>query len=238
MQKKTRFVLRGLYALLLLGIGVSAFYAGRHVFRRAEYSVFLPSSIVAKTEGYPSRGGPEALAEMVVYGDFECKYTRKMDLMVDTLLDRYPNGELRVFTKIRPLSGQPVLRLRARAAYAAHLQGEFYEMRRELKKITLPQDERYRIERLEEQIVSSARLIGLDMEIFTRDLRSPAVTEMIEQTISETSNYGIHSYPSALFEGVVYEGARPVSSLIPKIEATIQSHLEKPATCNTCGDDS
>ncbi len=238
MQGKTLLTAIILYALALLGIGFGAFHAGRQMLRRTDYSVFLPSDIVVETEGYPSRGGSNPLAVMVVYGDFECEYTRKMDRMADTLLNLYPDGELRIITKIRPLSSKPFRRLRARAGYAAHLQGKFYEMRSELKKISLPQDERDRISRLEKHIMSCAKRVGLDLKKFSVDLQSSKVTELIEQTISETSEYGIHAYPSALFEGVVYEGARPVSFLMPRIEASIQSHFEQPADCRTCDDQS
>ena len=236
MKNKAGNVTTFLYALALIGIGFGAFHTARRVIRHTEYSVFLPSDIVPATEGYPSRGGSHALAVMVVYGDFECKYTQKMDNMTDTLLNLYPDGELRIVTKIRPLSSNPFLRLRARAGYAAHLQGKFYEMRSELKKISLPEDETTRLERLNEQIAACAEGVGLEPGRFARDLQSPKVTQLITQTISETSEFGIHSYPSALFEGVVYEGARPVSFLMPRIEASIQSQLEEPEGCHTCGD--
>jgi protein-disulfide isomerase len=139
--------------------------------QRAYKDRFDPSS--AKTipiDGSPTKGPDDAPVTIVELADFECPHCREAVPVIDATLDAHP-GKVRVVYKSYTLAfhtrGEPA----ARAAFAAGLQGKFWEMEHVLFE---------RQQHLEDaDLERYARMLRLDVAKWKSDMEAPAVKERI-----------------------------------------------------------
>jgi protein-disulfide isomerase len=140
---------------------------------RAYAARFDPSS--AKTlplEGSPTQGPEGAPVTIVELADFECPHCAGAVPMLDAVLAAHPD-KVRLVYKSYTLQfhtrGEPA----ARAAFAAGMQGKFWEMEHLLFE---------RQQHLEDaDLERYARMLKLDVAKWKEDMGSPAVTERIGQ---------------------------------------------------------
>src|SRR5579859_2626128 len=79
-------------------------------------------------DGDHARGAEKAPATLVMYGDYECPYTRQAYRVVQRLLNEQPSHLRFVFRQFPLTSIHPHAQHAAEAAEAAAAQGEFWEM--------------------------------------------------------------------------------------------------------------
>lgn len=144
------------------------------------------------TDGLPSRGGAMAPVTIVAFSDFECPYCGRAHPIVNELL-REHEGQVRVVFRNYPLSGHPRAMPAARAAVAAGRQGKFWEM------ADLLFEHQRQLE--DEDLERYAQQLGLDMERFAADLRSPETQAAIERDREEGHRLGIEGTPSFFVNG-------------------------------------
>ncbi len=129
---------------------------------------------------------------MVEYGDYECPYCAKTDLILAELPVR------RVFRHFPVVSKHPRARVLAHAAEAAALQGAFWGMHDSLFADQGHLDPPHLWERV--------RGLGLDLERFEADRRSDAVARRVEQDFRTGVTAGVVTTPTLCVDERAYPG--------------------------------
>jgi protein-disulfide isomerase len=133
--------------------------------------------------------GPTLVIE---YGDYECPYCARTDLLLTDLPVR------RVFRHFPVPSKHPRARTLAHAAEAAALQGAFWEMHDSLFGDQGHLDDPHLWRRAER--------FGLDVERFDRDRRSPEVEERVTRDFRSGVRAGVMTTPTLFVDGEMFGG--------------------------------
>ena len=139
---------------------------------------------------------------MVEYGDFECPYCAKTDLILSGLPVQ------RVYRHFPVVSKHPRARDLAHAAEAAALQGKFWEMHDSLLADQGHLDPPHLWER--------ARKLGLDLDRFEADRRSDAVAERVQRDFRSGVRAGVMTTPTLFVDGEAHPGV-PGRDLVERL---------------------
>jgi protein-disulfide isomerase len=132
---------------------------------------------------------------VIVYGDYECPYCARTELLLAGLPVRL------VFRHFPVPSKHPRARALAHAAEAAALQGRFWEMHDSLFADQGHLDDPHLWRRAEE--------LGLDLERFDRDRRSAEVEERVTRDFRSGVRAGVMTTPTLFVDGELVSGAPP-----------------------------
>ena len=153
-----------------------------------------------KTDGAPVRGPADAKITVVEFLDFQCPFCSRVQPTLEQIQKTY-GDKVRIVFKHLPLRIHAQAAGAAAAAEAAHQQNKFWEMhdlmfanQRELS------DAKYQ---------EWAHQIGLDMDRFQKDLKSPALSQRIEADSQEASRLGVSGTPAFFINGRYVSGAQP-----------------------------
>lgn len=160
----------------------------------------------------PVRGADDADITIVDYSEFQCPFCGRSRGTLDELAKRY-EGKIRIVYKNFPLDFHPEAVPAAKAAYAAHKQGKFWEFH----DVMFANQQNLS----DELYVKTARELGLDVEKFNADRNSDAAEEAVKQDAADGAEVGVRGTPFFLINGVPLSGAQPVAAF----EAIIQQHL-------------
>jgi len=122
--------------------------------------------------GSSPRLGPEvAAATVVVFADFQCAFCQAAANLPKSLVAAYPNDVMVVFKNF-PLGRHKGGQLAAKAAWAAHQQGKFWEMydliyAGDIRDLT------------PEVLRGHAEQLGLDLERYEADAESPKAAQAV-----------------------------------------------------------
>ncbi|MBX5468286.1 MAG: thioredoxin domain-containing protein [Thermoleophilaceae bacterium] len=141
---------------------------------------------------------------VIEYGDYECPYCARTDVMLAELPVR------RVFRHFPVPSKHPRAQALARAAEAAGSQGRFWEMHDSLFADQGHLDDPHLWRRAEE--------LGLDLERFERDRRSDATLERVRRDFRSGVRAGVMTTPTLFVDGRAYAGI-PAPELIERLRA-------------------
>lgn len=160
----------------------------------------------------PVRGPDDALVTLVMFCDFESPFCHRVGPTLETLRKHYGN-DLRIVFKHFPLHYHPKGLEAAEAALAAHAQGQFwgmYELILEYPKALSPTDmERH------------ARILGLDMERFRRELKQGVHLPRIRAEQALAIDLGADDVPSFFINGTRFIGAKPLELFIQAIDPVL-----------------
>ncbi len=141
-------------------------------------------------------GKPEALIELVEYGDYECPYCGRAYPIVKYIQQNLGNDIKFVFRNF-PLSKiHPHAFSAAVATEAAGQQNRFWEMHDiifENQKTLDPDD-----------ILLFARSVGLDPERFKKDIQQKALMEKVEMDFESGIRSGVNRTPTFFINGEKY----------------------------------
>jgi protein-disulfide isomerase len=145
--------------------------------------------------GAPLLGPEPAVVPVVLFSDFECPYCRKVAAPIEMLQKHYG---CTVYFKSFPLRQNHVrAEPAARAAWAAHRQGKFWQMH----------DALFTAKRLEDaDFKRFAAKIGLDAKRFQADYASPEALAAIDADIAEGSAAGVQGTPTFFVNGRLTDG--------------------------------
>jgi NhaA family Na+:H+ antiporter len=148
--------------------------------------------------------GPAQGATLLVYGDYECPYTRKATREIEKLQAGDPSVRL-VFRNFPLIEIHPHALAAAAAAEAADLQGRFWDMHDLLfhRQRALGDDD----------LARYAAELGLDGERFARDRASDAVFARIRRDVESGEAGGVMGTPSFFIAGRAYEGSYQADDL-------------------------
>jgi protein-disulfide isomerase len=136
---------------------------------------------------------------VIEYGDYECPYCAKTDLLLAELPVR------RVFRHFPVVSKHPRARTLAHAAEAAALQDAFWEMHDALfgdqGRLDIP------------HLWDRCRRLGIDLDRFEQDRRSEAVAERVQRDFRSGVRAGVVTTPTLFVDGRPHPGV-PSAELI------------------------
>jgi protein-disulfide isomerase len=158
------------------------------------------------------RGRVDAPLTLVEYGDFECPFCARATGVTGELRDRF-GADLRYVFRHLPLPDvHPQAELAARAAVAADAQGRFWDMHDEL---FTHQDE------LEfEDIVGYAADLGLDVEVFLRDLDAEETAARVRADVASAEASGARGTPTFFVGNRRHTGPHDTRTLADALEAS------------------
>jgi protein-disulfide isomerase len=172
-------------------------------------------------EGAASRGPEDALVTIVVFGDFECPYTKRTLGTLDEVMAEH-GTYTRIVFRHNPLSMHPNARTAARAALAAHRQDKFWQMHDKLfdNQRTITED----------NIRVWAGDIGLDMSKFEIDFADHYNETIVDTDAADAKKFGAHGTPSFFVNGRFLGGTQPKHAfdrLIEEEKARAEKYVER-----------
>lgn len=129
---------------------------------------------------------------VIEYADLECPYCAQTNVLLAEAAVR------RVFRHFPVVSKHPRARVLAHAAEAAALQGRFWEMHDSLLGDQGHLDDPHLWDRCRE--------LGIDLERFEADRRSPAVAERVERDFRSGLRAGVMTTPTLFGNGQAHPG--------------------------------
>jgi protein-disulfide isomerase len=159
-----------------------------------------PGHLSAAVNEYDhTRGSADAPATLVVYGDYECPYTRRALAAVAQLREQF-GEQLRFVFRNFPLTEiHPHALQAAEAAEAASAQGRFWDMHDYLF--------------LHQRALESSNLLeyasdlGLDTARFEQDLAAHAHIERIKTDVESGLRSGVQGTPTLFINDVLYNAS-------------------------------
>ncbi len=144
---------------------------------------------------------------ILVYGDYECPYTRKAFLAIERLEDRL-GGDVRFAFRHFPLTEiHPHAFAASAAAEAAGRQGRFWEMSAALFDRQRALDDN--------DLRDYAAELGLDLATFDRDLTSETVRARVLRDVESGRASGrVRGTPTIFIDGVVHRGPSSARALL------------------------
>jgi thiol-disulfide isomerase/thioredoxin len=146
----------------------------------------------------PTRGSSSAPIVLVEFADFTCPHCQMLAPQLDKFVDDRKE-QIRFAYKFMPLNGLGHERAEpaARAAWAAGMQGKFWEMHKKL--FDNP-------ERLEQgDFESYAKELGLDVAKFRIDMQAPGTTDKINRDRKMGDALDIKGTPTIYINGREYD---------------------------------
>jgi len=157
-----------------------------------------------------SIGPADAAVTLVEYGDFECVHCRKVNPVIRSLRRRLGNRLQYVFRHFPLRSTHPNAQLAAEATEAAGAQGKFWEMYATLF------DHQGELDR--SHLVQFAQELDLDIGQFQRHLDEGKYAEKVNEDFISGVESGVNGTPTFFINGVRYDGAWDLESLLEAIE--------------------
>jgi protein-disulfide isomerase len=169
--------------LLLLAVAAIALFTGAAASEPARTPPPGPDDI--------SYGPADAQLAVVEYSDFQCPFCAEYAAMLKTLREKYGDQVKFVF-RFYPLAKHEYATITAKAAYAASLQGKFWEMHDLLfenqKEWSESDDPRPYLD-------AYAESLGLDLDKFHADADAQSTSDFITRQAAEGKKGGVSHTP-------------------------------------------
>lgn len=150
----------------------------------------------------PQLGSDALRLVLVEFSDFQCPFCARAHDTLKQFMAEHGNEVTLVYKHLPLTSIHPEAMAAARAAWAAHRQGKFWEFHDELfANQSQLGDEFY---------VATAEKLGLNVEKFNRDRRSRAAERAIQRDMDLASQLGIGGTPHFILNGLSFSGAQPL----------------------------
>lgn len=146
-------------------------------------------------DGVPHRGPVDAPVKIVEFYDYGCPACKQMVPILEEALAGFPD-QAALFYKQFPLPSHVNSKPAARAALAAHQQGQFEAMH----KLLFVKAPAHR----EPELMQYAQSLGLDMDRFRADY--DAALYRVQADISDGDKANVTGTPTVFINGRVYEG--------------------------------
>ncbi|CCQ53830.1 MULTISPECIES: DsbA family protein [Crocosphaera] len=161
-----------------------------------------PQTIIADS---PSTGSLSEKIILLEFSDFQCPYCEKAYETVKEFMDKHGDEVTLVYKHFPLFTIHPQALPAAKASWAAQQQGKFWDYYDALFEQQDNLGEDFYIELAED--------LDLDMEQFERDRNSRNADLAIEKDMELAQEIGIQGTPLFIFNGQVFSGAIPLSTL-------------------------
>jgi predicted DsbA family dithiol-disulfide isomerase len=186
----------------------------RRLREKAKVSILLrPPKVEVAIDTSRVRGDPRAPVTIVEFSDFQCPFCQRIQPTLLEILARYP-GKVRLAYRDYPLSQiHPRAQKAAEAARCAGEQGKFWEyhdmLYADVSKLA------------DADLAAHARGLEIDEAKFGACLESGRHSAGVDQDQKDGVNAGVNGTPAFLVNGVMLEGAQPITAF----ESIIESEL-------------
>ena len=161
-----------------------------------------PQTIIADS---PSTGSLSEKIILLEFSDFQCPYCEKAYETVKEFMDKHGDEVTLVYKHFPLFTIHPQALPAAKASWAAQQPGKFWDYYDALFEQQDNLGEDFYIELAED--------LDLDMEQFERDRNSRNADLAIEKDMELAQEIGIQGTPLFIFNGQVFSGAIPLSTL-------------------------
>lgn len=145
----------------------------------------------------PAMGSDDPIVTIIEFADYQCPYCAKAREPLDAAVQKF-GDDVRLIYKHFPLPGHGLALPAAKAAWAAHQQGKFWEMHAEL----------YEANSSVKEIGARAAAMGMDEDQFLRDFSSPAAAKAVDDDMLAGAKLGVTGTPVFYVNGHRYVGYR------------------------------
>ncbi|HVH65809.1 MAG TPA: DsbA family protein [Candidatus Acidoferrum sp.] len=156
------------------------------------------------------RGRLDAPLQLVVYGDYECPYTRRALIQIRSVRQELGDNLVFVFRNFPLIEVHPHALHAAQAAEAAAEQGKFWEMH------DLLFDRQRAL--ADANLLTYAQELGLDEAGFTTDRSSEAVRSKIESDADSGESSGVRGTPTVFINGRLHLGGYQAAELVDALK--------------------
>ncbi|HIJ91632.1 MAG: thioredoxin domain-containing protein [Desulfobulbaceae bacterium] len=155
-------------------------------------TVTLDFSMPINIQGSPFLGPENGPVVIVAFSDFECPYCGTVGALFEEILAKYPK-EVKVVFKQFPLAMHKQAQSAALASLAAHRQGKFWQYHDLLfenqKSLS------------EAKYTELAKKLGLDLDRFNKDFKSPVGLQYLEHDMADAQQAGVRGTPTIFVNG-------------------------------------
>lgn len=145
----------------------------------------------------PAHGPDDALVTVIEFADYQCPYcVRARQPLEDAMAKR--EKDVRLIYKHFPLPGHRLALPASKAAWAAHQQGKFWEMHKDL----------FEANSSVKDIAARAEAMGMDPDRFLHDYASPAAAKSVDNDMLAGAKLGVTGTPVFYVNGHRYVGFR------------------------------
>ncbi|GAA4832500.1 DsbA family protein [Garicola koreensis] len=182
------------------------------------------SYVEARDEQDPlAAGDVDAPVGLVVFSDYQCPFCASWSHeTLPAMMDYVEAGDLRIEWRDLNVFG-PASEAASQAAYAAGLQGEFWQYHDEL---FVEGETRSESALSDEALTELAGELGLDVEQFSQDMHSDQVIEEIEANQQMGFDLGAHSTPVFVLDGEPVVGAQPTEVFTDAVDEALEASQE------------
>jgi protein-disulfide isomerase len=156
-----------------------------------------------------SQGTTTATVTLVLYGDYECPYTRQAATVIRALQPQVGEPLRFVFRNFPLLEIHPHALHAAEAAESAAAQGKFWEMYDYIF------HHQHTLE--DADLLHFAQAIGLDVATFTQDMNEHRFLSRIEEDVESGIQSGVEGTPTLYLNGVLSQGSWEHDALLAAI---------------------
>jgi len=195
LKRLVPFIIVVAVALITIGVGTALYRANRPP---PPITISKEQAVTdAKTGSTHVRGPADAPVTLEEFGDFQCPPCGALSEPLNEL-ERDYKAKMRFVFHQFPLANHANAKPAAYAAEAAGLQGRFWEMHdllyREQANWSKEPDP-------SELFLSYARIVGLDMAKFQKDVNSDEVKERVAADQKRAAELGVHLTPTIFING-------------------------------------
>ena len=196
-EKKSGGMMVGLLGFLLaLGVG---FFIGQ-IINDKSADVELEDGERFKVElrgDEPQLGPDAALVTIIEFADYQCPYCAKANQPLKDAVESF-GDDVRLIYKHFPLPSHTRATPAAKAAWAAHQQGKFWQMH----------DVLFENKSNVEDSIAAASKLGLDVDKYKADLVSDAAATAVDEDLKAGAKIGVRGTPAFFVNGHSYRGLR------------------------------
>jgi protein-disulfide isomerase len=158
-----------------------------------------------------SQGPATAAVTLVLYGDYECPYTRRSTWVVQAIQQQL-GDQLRFVYRNFPLTEiHPHALHAALAAEAAAAQGKFWQIHDYIF------HHQHTLE--DADLAQFAEAVGLDLQQYARDMTEQRALARIEEDVEGGERSGVQGTPTFFINEVLYRGFWEQDALLAALQA-------------------
>lgn len=157
-------------------------------------------------DGSPFKGPKHAKVTMVEAFEFACPFCERVSATTKELLKIYGN-DLKIVAKQYVVHPQQAT-LPAQAVCAAHKQGKYGEMEEGLWEKGFRNNRNF----AEDNLVSIAQGVGLNVEKFKADLNGEECKKQVQNDMAQMAAVGVRGTPAFYINGRYLSGAQPIEN--------------------------
>lgn len=165
-------------------------------------------------EDSPVLGPKDAKVSVVEFGDFQCPACGALHPVLKAVKQQFADKNVRFIFRQFPLSQHEHARLAASASLAANAQGKFWEYHDTLFE--------HQTNLNQEDLVTYAKNIGLDVEKFTKDMNASESANTVQRDVTDGSALNVLSTPTIFINNIQYKDKYSVKDLSAAIESELQ----------------